>query len=124
MINTTRIDSIKGNFPLYLRYDRQHQPQRAFIAIDEHGAISAGTNCDVGNAVPMDVWHNRTLRFAVPSRIGARQLRDFIARMRPLFERVHAGHTVEWDGNNMVGRLTVDAEDAIDQIECSAEALG
>jgi hypothetical protein len=34
-----------------------------------------------------------------------------------LIDRIIAGHTVEWDGSNFVGRLTEDARDACDEIQ-------
>lgn len=102
--------------PLYHHYPRQMEPQPAYLEMDEDGEISADWNGEIGNAVPASVWHNRTLRWDV-----APAARDGVVdgwldgtdeHLAALLARVHAGHTVEWDGNNHVGRLTDDACEA------------
>jgi hypothetical protein len=103
--------------PLYCRYERQTSPQRAYVELTEEGRVSADYSGEIGNSTPATVWHNRTLRWAVPSAISGAALTELVQEILPLLERVHAGHSVEWDGSNHVGRLDADADEAHDEIE-------
>ena len=125
MIDTTQIKALRGRRPLYCQYPRQSAPQHAFIAIDEEGMVSAAFNTDIGNAVPSAVWNGHTLRMRVSSNISAPTLRAFIARsdVRTFLERIHIGHTIEWDGSNHKGRLTNDALSAFMALSRLIEAL-
>lgn len=119
-IDVTAVQKLRNEqAPLYMRYKGQFRPQPAFIALDENGNVSAGYNGDPGGAVPMDVWHGRTLRWSVPAAVKGAALADFVDRpdVRALLERVHQGHILEWDGAKTVGRLTQDARDATDELQ-------
>lgn len=116
---TIKTDNLRGEpAPLYCVYPRQTKPQPAYVELNEDGEVSADYNGEIGNAVPMAVWHRRTLRFDVSPRVGGDDLADFLESdaVVALLERIHAGHTVEWDGNNFVGRLTEDAERAAETL--------
>jgi hypothetical protein len=103
--------------PLYNRYPRQTNAQPAYIALDEHGNVCAATDPEIGNGVPFDVWHRRALRWYIPASVRGDVLADFLesAEVVTLLERVHIGHSVEWDGNNHVGSLDDDAQSASDE---------
>lgn len=70
------------------------------------------------NGTPMDEWHGiaRCWSNQLPAGNAVLPDPDKIAelakRAKPLLQRVAAGHSVEWDGSNMVGRLTRDAHEA------------
>lgn len=102
--------------PLYDRYEREARPQPAYIELDSDGEISADWSGEIGNGVPAAVWRRQRLRWYVPSEISGGGLRILIEDLRPLLERVAAGHSVEWDGSNWVGRLSNDAEAADEEI--------
>lgn len=106
-------------FPLRRRYASQQDFQRAFFELDEDGNVRATYNGEIGNAVPCTVWNGRTMRFGSNhlANYSAREIAATFAALRPLFERVHAGHSVEWNGSNHVGRLNADAEAAVREIE-------
>ncbi len=74
----------------------------------------------------MAVWHGIRLRCGSlpPSIVGA-ALADFLADpdLVNRVARVCDGHSTEWDGSNMVGRLTDDASDALRDIERMIEDL-
>lgn len=103
--------------PLYRHYAGQCQAQDAYIEIDEDGAIDAGYNAEIGNRVPVCVWYGCTLRFRAPQNLSGRGLLALVEEHRELFARVNAGHIVEWDGSNHVGRLTDDAREAKNELE-------
>lgn len=113
-----------GPRPLFAQYDGQLQPQRAYIELDEDGNINADYSGGIGNAVPISVWNGCTLRFRVPHSVNGRELWDYITgEGRPLLARIHAGHEVDWDGNNWRGTLTDDAREAKEALELALESL-
>ena len=53
---------------LYKRYPGQTTPQETYIDLDLRvGVLSADTNPEVGNAVPMPVWEGKVRRYPLPS---------------------------------------------------------
>lgn len=110
--------------PLFKQYDGQAMPQPAYVELTEDGQVTADWSGEIGGALPMTVWHGRTRRYRVPSAIKGSGLRALVERIQPLLERVHGGHLVEWDGSNLVGRLSDDAQAAEEQIERDIERLG
>lgn len=117
---TINTNNLRGRVaPLYKVYPRQNGPQRAYVEMDDKGCVSADIDYDIGGAVPMRVAHNRTLRWDVSPYANGDSLADLLDSelVRGLLERVHNGHTVEWDGSNMVGRLDDDAKAAALELE-------
>ena len=107
-----------GAVPLYREYPGRLAPQPAYVQMDEDGRVEADYSGEIGNGVPMFVWHGRTLRWTVsPNALGS-DLADLIEsdEVKALLTRVYEGHSVDWDGNNHVGRLTEDAEKASEQL--------
>lgn len=47
-----------------------------------------------------------------------------VTELLPVFERLHAGHEVDWDGSNHVGKLSDDASQASDEIDSACNQLG
>ena len=121
----TTIDeaSFEGIAPVYTKYACEFQPQPAYIRMDEDGEIDAWANGEIGNAVPASIWHGRTLTWRVPSDVKGEALLAFVKEHQRLFERVYLGHEVDWDGNNLVGKLDEDAQEASEEIEQAAESL-
>ena len=125
-IDISRIASIcNETLPVYLKYERQSSAQPAHIELSEDGVVTAGANPEIGNAVTMDVWHRRTLQWSINPRLTGAQIASAIQDAYTLLERIHAGHTIEWDGSNMSGTLTDDAGDAsaalarrLDKLHC------
>jgi hypothetical protein len=66
----------------------------------------------------MDVWHQRTLRWAVSPYISKEACEELLEdeEVLELLNRVHNGHYVGWDGNNHVGTLSDDASEASDML--------
>lgn len=119
MTITLNIDNIRENrTALYCMYSQQYEPQPAYVEINEQGKVTADYSGEIGNGVPFAVWHNRTLRFAVPSTVDCDTLVEYLesAECRALLDRIHAGHQVDWDGSNYVGVLTDDAKAAAEEL--------
>lgn len=106
--------------PLYSRYAGQSGPQPAHVELDERGSVTATVSSHIGNGgCSMLVWHGRTLQWSLPPDVRRSALVGFLARddVRSLLDRVHAGHSVQWDGSNHRGTLTDDARRASDEFE-------
>lgn len=105
--------------PLFFRYRNEINPQPAYVIMTEDGTVTADYSGEIGNDVPMYVWLNRTLRWRVPSTIRGSCLAEKLQSLKiaALLQRVHDGHTVEWDGNDYAGKLTDDAKAADDALE-------
>ncbi len=110
--------------PLYKKYPRQIHPQRAYLVLTEDGNLDANYTGEVGNAVPSDVWHHRTLRFQVPSTISADGLDKLIEDFLPIIQKIYNGHTVESNGNDLVGKLTIEASIALEDLEYALDVGG
>lgn len=116
---TIDTSNLRGEIaPLYNRYSRQTNPQPAYVYLTEDGDVGADYSGEIGNSVPMAVWNNRTLHWGVKSDINGNLLADFLENeARPLLEKVHEGHEVDWDGNNHVGLLSDEAKIAAEQLQ-------
>lgn len=126
MAITLKIDSLRDEVaPLYLKYDREINPQGAYIEIDEDGEVTASSNAEIGNGIPNFVWHGRTRRIPCPYGVVGSSLADYLEgdEGKELLERIHVGHTVEWDGNNHVGSVTEDAQEAERELERALQEL-
>lgn len=117
MVPSIFVDNLAGIAPLHHRYPGQAGPQPAYIELTEDGKVLADFNAELGNAMPAAVWHRRTLRWPLPPDVRGEALTAFLAdpAALALLQRVHAGHSVEWDGSNHVGRLDEDARAASDK---------
>ncbi len=113
--------------PLYLKYPRQTSAQDAYIEIELGGNSTpqASPNYEIGNAVPFDVWHNRTIRISVDNSVDGDALDELLSseRFAELVAIARADYATEWDGNNYVGRLTNAGEEALDEIQELADDL-
>jgi len=108
--------TIKEPEYLYCRYQGQTAPQPCYVELDcESGTLTAAYNGEIGNAVPITVWHNRCLRWPIPAlREGAAL--ELLTELLPICERIVAGYSSEWDGSNHVGEYTDAAEDAASEV--------
>lgn len=113
-LNITRYED--DALPAYGQYPGQLQPQPGYVELDG-SMVTADYSGEIGNGVPADVWHNRTLRWYINGAMSGSDINDLIEQITPLLEIVYAGHDTEWDGNNWVGKLTDEAQEASEQIE-------
>ena len=105
--------------PLYLQYDGQHRPQSASITISEDGAVYAEVSGSVGGGTTPDKWHGRTIEIDVPPLANGASVAAVLesAEGSALLNRIHDGRSVEWNGNSRVGKLSEDAQEAIEELE-------
>jgi hypothetical protein len=107
---------------LYDRYPGQ-QPQGTYLELDcDEGILRAESDPEIGGAIPMSVYHGCRRRWHLPSvYLTAQAIGQIMDEIAPLCERVLAGYSSEWDGNNHVGRLVGDAVDAADEIDAAMQ---
>lgn len=112
--------------PLYRRFDGQTDCQDAHIEIDPAArTLRAAYNPEVGNAVPMSVWHNHQYRLTVSAYLTGSALADLMedGKLLALAATMCDGHSIEWYGANRVGRLTLDGDNALDDLARRVELL-
>jgi hypothetical protein len=104
--------------------DGTHTPYtRWLLVIDGGGEVSlADRTYYGGDGTFEDEWNDRTLAYEIagPGVIDTDLLREDLAEggvLSTLIDRVKAGHEVVWDGNNNVGHLDEDAQEASDELE-------
>ena len=105
--------------PLYHQFPNRSEPEKAYIEMEQHGFVRAVRPSKVEIFTPMSVICKAVLRWPVSPYADGESLNEFLMsdRMRSLLERVHAGHSVEFNGSRFVGTLTQEAQDASREIE-------
>jgi hypothetical protein len=112
-----KIKKLTDKFELANQYPGQACPQNCYIALDtETGEMSAESNPEIGNAVPMRVWHGIIRRYSIPILI-ADVANDLMGEIAPLAKRVCEGTETIWDGSNHIARMNDDAVAAEEEIE-------
>jgi hypothetical protein len=114
---------IDGNgVALYQQYKGQSSPQPCYIELHcESRTLTADSNPEIGNGVPVYVWHHRILRWNIPALTddACNSLLDELAEDAKI---VCDGYTCEWDGHNHIGVYTQAAEEAQERIGAYIDA--
>ena len=97
---------------VYKKDSAQINPQKAFIELSEDGTVGVGYSGEIGNAVPVSVWHGVDRRYPISPYLTGDGCNQLIEDAVLLLQRIHDGLSVEWDGSNYIGRLNDDAMDA------------
>jgi hypothetical protein len=109
------ITPVEGD-ELHHQYPGQTAPQPCYVQlVCETGALSASYDAEIGNAVPVGVWHQRVRRWTIPA-LTESAANALLEEIAPLAERVVAGYSERWDGSNHVGEFDADADDAVEAI--------
>lgn len=109
---------------LHRQYQGQTEPQDCYVEVDLTNAhLMADYNAEVGNAVPVEVFHGFERRYEIPALTGD-AANDLLEEIRPLAERMVSDWEKTWDGNNMVAVLGDDAKAAEAEIEALCEGMG
>lgn len=102
---------------LYAKYSGQTNPQKVYIEFRPgEGTVTAGSDSEIGNAVPFSVWHGTVRRYHLPVVPTPQAVNELMEELQPLLERVVAGFMEYWDGSNYVGRLTENTQAVEDEI--------
>lgn len=102
-------------------FDPEAQRCSHKLIVTEDGVVRIVEDRDYGtnNGVSLAIWHRRTLRFGMPQALNTSLLREGLApdgALSVLLDRIIDGHRVCWDGNNNVGVLDEDAQEAQDEL--------
>lgn len=100
--------------------------EKALLRIEDGSVRIVDRSYYGGDGAPVKEWNREVLIFELASSYAGETKLD-VDRLREdledggvlagLLDRSIAGHTVEWNGSNYVGRLTEDARDASDEIQ-------
>ena len=104
-MTTLSILPVRHNADLLDIYPNQTEPQACFIALNLcTGRMSAQTDPEIGNAVPMDVWHGIVRRYYLPGPPLAKAANALMEDMADHARTVLDHAEVVWDGSNNVVR--------------------
>ena len=106
---------IQPNHPLYLRYPSQSaaQPCELRLFCDD-AVLTVAVQTEIGGRSMLE-HSGRMLAWRVPC-LTEDSAAELLGEVAPLAERVVAGYSRVWDGSNMVGEYTSDAQDASEEI--------
>lgn len=108
---------------LHHRYPGQTSAQPCHVELDcQDGELTADYNVEIGNAVPLVVWHGHVRRYSIPC-LSADAANEVLDEIAPFAQRVLNGYSSRWDGNNHVADLDADAIDAEEQIRAIIVAI-
>jgi len=68
------------------------------------------------NSTPATVWHGRVFVIQINGHPTENEWRKMIDSLADDIKKVCAGYSDEWDGHNIVGRLTTEANEALGRI--------
>ena len=105
-MSTLSILPVKHPVDLLNIYPNETKPQGSFIELDlSSGRMSARYDPEIGNAVPMDVWHGIVRRYYLPGPLLAKAvnalMEDIAGHAQAILDHVE----VVWDGSNNVVRV-------------------
>lgn len=121
----TTVDWLRQNPPHFTYTAVTLDPEYRNAFILQHSAAP-------GVGIPADIRHGVTVRFRAlpddnntPGDLDADEVIAYLEgpRGQILLGRICDGHTVSWDGSNQRGRLTADAEAAIELLRQDLAAL-
>jgi len=118
-----KIRKLENKFALANRYPGQTNQQDCYISLDlSNETLTAESNPEIGNAVPMSNYHGHERRYSIPC-LTAAAANDLLDEIAPLAERVIAGYESAWNGSNHVARLSEDAQAAEAEIDKICEQV-
>ena len=89
-----------------------------------NGVVTADSSGEIGGGIPFSVFHGRTRRIGCSSTVSGPALQAYLeSDGLKLLERIHEGHEIHWDGNNHVGTLTDDAQEAEAELENALQEI-
>ncbi len=95
---------------------------------EDCNAVLCASHCPVSQDLPSTEWRGGTRIWSASLSPGAYAFADVAAiealarQLRPLLERVAAGHWADWDGSTPFAHLTDDASEASAEIERLVQA--
>ena len=104
-MTTLSIIPVSGHAELLDLYPGQQKPRPCYVQLDlATGRMSAEIDPEIGNAVPMGVWHGLVRRYHLPGPPVAAVANAVMADMADHAQTVLDHAQVTWDGDNNVVR--------------------
>ena len=102
-MTTLSILPVRHHADLLDIYPDQTEPQACFIALNLcTGRMSGQTDPEIGNAVPMDVWHGIVRRYYLPGPLLAKAANALMEDIASHAQAILDHADVVWDGSNNV----------------------
>ena len=102
-MTTLSILPVRHHADLLDIYPNQTEPQACFIALNLcTGRMSGQTDPEIGNAVPMDVWHGIVRRYYLPGPPLAKAANALMEDIASHAQAILDHADVVWDGSNNV----------------------
>lgn len=102
-----RLFEVDGTLPCYCQYSGQTSPQDAYVElyfVSDTPILFASYNSEIGNAIPMYLYHGHAFRWWISNCLTGDQINDLMKEVEPFAEQLAILYYSEWDGSNNVGR--------------------
>ena len=100
-MTTLSILPVRHHADLLDIYPDQTEPQACFIALNLcTGRMSGQTDPEIGNAVPMDVWHGIVRRYYLPGPLLAKAANALMEDIASHAQAILDHADVVWDGSS------------------------
>jgi len=107
-ITIGKIDTI----PQFDPYRRTGQPSATVVELDpQRRLVTVDQEYDSGST-SMERWHGHVITWRVDGHPQEEDMRQWLEDHMPQFAVICDSHSVEWNGNNHVGRMTDEASEA------------
>ena len=121
IVDTSAIRTLSGDCPVYMHYSGQTEAQSAYLELIPHEGgiadLSAYYNPEIGDSIPMSVYHGTVLRWRIPNDLTCAGINALVSDILPMLRQIAGGYSDRWDGSNWIGSLTNDAQAASDELE-------
>lgn len=113
---TVEITRVETENAFYCKFQSQNQCQPAYVELDcETGKLYAYVSGEIGNGVPMRVYHRLSVRWGIEA-LKTDAANALLEEIAPLAQRIVDGFDSGFDGHNIVGSFEKDAEEAEQEI--------
>jgi hypothetical protein len=117
-----RLEFGKGR--LHCQYQGQINPQPIYAELDpENRTVMVDYSGEIGNAVPVDVWNGRVLRWILPTGTTKAMAREWYREAKPMLKAICNEHNEQWNGSNWIGSLSEKGRELEHEIELSTYTL-
>lgn len=117
-----RIQQAESRGEIYCRYRDQINAQPVHVQLDiRDGVMWASYNPEIGNAMPMDVWHGLIRRYMLYSFPTVNGVNEFMEHIKPYAQRVLDDSREAWNDHDWIGKLGNDAKRAEEGILSACE---
>lgn len=113
-VKITKIDTMPESDPY-----NNGSASRTTFWLDPQGRVAIVSQDYKTNSTTFAIYHRCELTLSIGDHPVAADVREYLESedTQRLLDTICDGHSIEWNGNNNVGRLTEDAQLALDTLE-------